>query len=136
MGKNFCKSTLSVESRDISINFHSHSTKLSSGILHYIYGSPHLTFSIEAFGQVIFSPQDQRKCPHGNRKRTHLPGECHFMTNQLQLTDFKFPNENRLDVLTITKTSKNKTFTLTETHAVSTKPTVPCAEVSWSVLEF
>ena len=29
-----------------------------------------------------------------------------------------------------------KTLALTETHAVSTKPTVLCAEVSWSVLEF
>ena len=40
----------------------------------YIFLMPHFTFSMENLGQ--------RKGSHGTRKRTDLPGECHFMSTQ------------------------------------------------------
>ena len=51
------------------------------------------------------------------------------------MINLKFLNQNALHRLTITELSKIKQLLSAEPTSVSTKPSVSCAEASWSVLE-
>ena len=101
----------------------------------HILSVMYLTFSTETLGHVIFPPQGQRSWCHGTRKRICLVSVISRLTNDhRQISNFSskigWMGSQLLNYLRI------KSIALTEPQSVSLKPSVPCAETSWSVLVF